>query len=683
MGRIVVPKQINQDSWDAENLLACIVSTPSGMTDLVNRIKLTQNGTADPGRTNPTGTWDAFFDGTTDWFRDDGGTVFELGGQPLTFVWEAILDSFNSANPAIIAQKGNGVSSPARLFYSNDSASPFNDITFGYDSAGKAVRGVMPTGITPTGQRHWGVWNWNGNTVGTASNHNCWINGQALTINTAATLAAVTDLTYIGDISNGVQKWNGSIRQVRVYTNRNWTEGEAFRFFDPAHADELYQERRTQVFFSVTVASPNGSAAETLVALTEAATGKVGARATAVETLKQITETAAGVLALRGSASQALKPVTETGTGRAGALGTAAQTLKALTESASGTTATGNAVTGTTAETLRALTQVDTGIAGARGSAAQSLRALTQTDTGVVAYRGSAAEALKPLTEIDAGRAGAAGQASQTLRALTEVGTGTSVQAGVVTGTTAETLKPLTEVATGKSVTNISASATETLRQITEVDTGRAGALANATNETIRALTQTGTGTITNLTQVSGTATQTLLTLTETHTGRAGARGTVAQALRSLTQISTGLSGAQPIAPIATSGGAGAAGVWWNNLGQGGDDEKRRRRPWWLRDLEDKKAELERQRQIRIDLGILPKDEDKKVQIVTKAVTAFVAKAPAYEPSQSQLDKAAQMIAKMERAIDDLIELDDEKFIMANPEFFFDHRRHTWQMHYQ
>jgi len=56
-----------------------------------------------------------------------------------------------------------------------------------------------------------------------------------------------------GNATNALLDWNGGIRQVRVY-DREWTHGDAIRFFNPATRDSLFSRTRFPYRFGMSSA---------------------------------------------------------------------------------------------------------------------------------------------------------------------------------------------------------------------------------------------------------------------------------------------------------------------------------------------------------------------------------------------------------------------------------------------
>jgi hypothetical protein len=255
---------------------------------------------------------------------------------------------------------------------------------------------------------------------------------------------------------------------------------------------------------------------------------------------------------------------------------------------------------------------------------------------GVTNATGYGTEVLDQLIETATGRTGAVGYASETLQALTE---------------------------SARGLTGAIAGAVETLEQLQESGTGdvASDAVIGHGSETLRAMQEAATG----LAGMIGTDTETLQALAEIATGRAGASGHVLETLEPLQEDGYGESGAEPIAPTARGG----APAWWGYEGFDGT-----KRPWWYRDLKDKARELERLRQERIALGILPPDEDKSIKATVKETLAFAEKIPTPRNAEQMIARAEVITDKIERLVDQMQEDDDEQAIAELSRFFF-HRK--------
>lgn len=226
-------------AWDPESagLMRLIVAAPQGMVDLALGLVATRAGSADSGRISPAGGLDAYFDGVDDQYSF--GTDGEAApvSQAFTVVWESELDSFVDIYPLLVQFRTGLSQSPLRVFYSSDTS--YDDITVAYDTTNKHAF-TMPAGVSRTGERHWGVWSYNGQGFTTQGNHKLWINGLECAVTTATSIASVTDDTRVGGSSGSATDWNGSIRQVRLY-NREWSHAEAVRFWHPSSRDSLFK----------------------------------------------------------------------------------------------------------------------------------------------------------------------------------------------------------------------------------------------------------------------------------------------------------------------------------------------------------------------------------------------------------------------------------------------------------
>lgn len=281
------PFEVANADQEAVGLVRMFMASPHGMVDLATGLVATRSGSADPGRVNADGSLDAYFDGVDDQysFSTDGAAVSV--STAFTVVWEAELDSFSDTYPILVHFRTGLSNSPLRIFYSSDTG--YDDITVGYDSANKHAF-LMPSGISRTGERHWGVWAYNGQGFTTTGNHRLWINGQDCSITTATSLASVTDDNRVGGSSAATSDWNGSIRQVRLY-DREWAQDEAIRFWHPSSRDSLFRRPAAFTFFSTST-----GAAE----LAGSATGEAGASG-ALTTQIQIAAAAAVIQTASGS----------------------------------------------------------------------------------------------------------------------------------------------------------------------------------------------------------------------------------------------------------------------------------------------------------------------------------------------------------------------------------------------
>ena len=293
------------------------------------------------------------------------------------------------------------------------------------------------------------------------------------------------------------------------------------------------------------------------------------------------------------------------------------------------------------------------------GYANEALQAITEQATGRTGVVGQASEALQALSDTSTGRTGAVGRATEALQAITEQAYGfTQVN---VTGFAADALQSITEASTG--ITGARGIAREAFQSLAESATGTvtSNAVQGYASEALQSITENSVG----RTGVRGIASESLQAMTETARGITGVRGVGVEALQSLQDTGFGESGAEPIAPTRQFG----APAWWGYEGFDGT-----RRPWWYRDLKDKAAEAERQRQIRIDLGIISAAESKKIKQTIRQVEKFADEIPTPAKADAYIAKAEQMAEKIERLVDDLQEEDDEQAIMQMSRFFF-HRK--------
>jgi len=181
----------------------------------------------------------------------------------------------------------------------------------------------------------------------------------------------------------------------------------------------------------------------------------------------------------------------------------------------------------------------------------------------------------------------------------------------------------------------------DTLQRTTEAGGGRIGAQGGGL-QGLQAIAASGGGTI-----------------------RVNATGGGAQILQAIQSPGGGISEAPPIQPSAGFFGR----AWWGYESFDGSN-----RPWWYRDLKDKAKELERQRQIRIDLGILSKPEEKQIAKVVREVETFVEEMPSPETAEQYIARAEMLSERIEKLVDDLQEHDDEQAITRMSKFFFERR---------
>ena len=185
-----------------------------GFIDVVDRSRPTRIGTADPGRWADDGGQDSFFDGNGDGWTFGTHEVLNTG-RPFTICWEAILDSFVDSFPAIVHLVTD--SNEVGVMYSNSGLHPDVEFTSFVGSTWARTRLTLTDGLTPTGQRHFGVLTYNGADETSAANFNWWINGRKIAPITGDALGGTGVSNRIGHGVASVLDWNGSIRQVRIY----------------------------------------------------------------------------------------------------------------------------------------------------------------------------------------------------------------------------------------------------------------------------------------------------------------------------------------------------------------------------------------------------------------------------------------------------------------------------------
>ena len=220
------------------------------------------------------------------------------------------------------------------------------------------------------------------------------------------------------------------------------------RALAPSEIQQLYAEPhcmvtlRRKVFPAVSAGGDiTGNAAQTLAALTQAATGAVEVSGDAAQALPAITQAASGAVEVAGEAAQALPALTQAAAGAVEVAGDAAQTLPAIAQSASGAVE----VAGGAAQVLPAITQSASGKSEIAGNAAQTLPAVQQAATGTTAASGDAAQALPAIQQAAAGEVPVEGDGSQTLPAIQQEAAG-----GVeVSGDAAQMLPAIQQAATG------------------------------------------------------------------------------------------------------------------------------------------------------------------------------------------------------------------------------------------
>lgn len=264
--------------------------------------------------------------------------------------------------------------------------------------------------------------------------------------------------------------------------------------------------------------------AQTLPALTQAATGRTEVAATAASVLPALTQSSTAKIRYGATAASTLPTLTQSASARGILRASAASTLPALTQAA---TARASAKA-TAASTLPALAQSVSTQLRHRATAASTLPALTQSAAAKLRYGATAASTLPALTQSVASRTEVAGQATTLLPALTQSATGRSR----VAATAASILPALTQAATGR--TRLVATAASTLPALSQAATGRTEVAATAAS-TLPALTQSATANV----RFQATAASTLPALTQEATGRTELAVAIASLLPALVQSAT------------------------------------------------------------------------------------------------------------------------------------------------
>ena len=111
-----------------------------------------------------------------------------------------------------------------------------------------------------------------------------------------------------------------------------------------------------------------------------------------------------------------------------------------------------------------------------------------------------------------------------------------------------------------------------------------------------------------------------------------------------------------PPPPPAEEGAQPVGRAWWGYESFDGS-----RRPWWYKDLRDKARELERQRKLRIELGILPADTAEEAQSVAEEVLEFIEETPSPATADYYIARAEQMAERIEKIVEEMNEIDDEE----------------------
>lgn len=322
-----------------------------------------------------------------------------------------------------------------------------------------------------------------------------------------------------------------------------------------------------------TVPTSTGTATSTLAAVTQAATGT---RTTPVftgssaQTLPALTQAATGTRTTptwTGTAGSSLAAVTQAATGTSSGpvfTGTAAQTLPAVTQAAQGTFEPVN--TGTAASVLPAVTQAATGTRTNpvwTGAAASGLAAVTCSAAGThtaPVWTGTASSTLPALAQSASGFTGIptfTGAATSILPALTQSGAGTRT-VPTSSGTAVSTLAAVEQSATGTvTAATRTGSAASTLAPLTQTAAGTvtAPAFSGSAASILPALTQSGTGTFTVGVR-TGSITSTLPALTQTASGTSttpGSGGTATSSLPAVTQAAAGTTSPPLFTAVASS----------------------------------------------------------------------------------------------------------------------------------
>lgn len=404
------PYQIDPCHPEAVGLEKLIIASPQGMIDLVSGVIGSRNGTSDPGNVSESGSFSAYFDGIGDSYTiSDSGAVDT--SSPFTIVWEARLDSFVDQFPAIVVLRRGVVSNPLRIFYSNDSA--YDDITIGF--IGNGVSTTRPSAVSSmVGRTIFGVWSFAGGAFSTLSSHTVWMDGDECSVSAASSLASITDETRVGGSSAATTDWNGSIRQVRLYS-REWTQEEAFAFWNPSTRDSIFLKESRAIFLPSAGGGGAVSAEGILPSLSlSAATGSATGAATAsadlpTASLSSPTGEATGSATTGGS----LAPLSLTETvGSATGSATASVSLPAIALSAQTGSAVGACTASGAISWLSIAPPAGTAFSGAGTVADGSLSQITlSAPTGGASGSASASGMLQPLA-LSTLAASASGKAS-------------------------------------------------------------------------------------------------------------------------------------------------------------------------------------------------------------------------------------------------------------------------------
>lgn len=428
-------ESLNLQCEEADALESCMVATPDGMVDLVLGIAGTPSGQAGASRINERGALESYFDGTGDQFNFGSANTINIASD-FTIVYEVYFDGMGGANDAYpgIAIFARGASDPFRLGYSTDAG--YDDIYFG-TRGGTQHAYLLPSGLTKTLQRHFGVVSY---TAGTG--YSVWVNGQACTSTTSGSLAVITDDTRIGGTSGTTSDVLGGIRQVRRYS-RAWTEAEAVRAF--ANKDRLYRPKRGRLFAFAVAAGSDVSgvgaiteAGDTLNSAAAVSVQATGATTEAGDTLSSaatVNVAAAGAVTEAGdtlssaatASVQATSAVTEAGDSLSSAGAVTVQATGAITEAGDSLSADG--VVGTApVQAAGAVTEVGDTASGAGTVLVQA--------SGAVTEAGDTASGAGTVPVQAAGVVTEAGDTALGAGAVTSTGTVTAVGAITEAGDT-------------------------------------------------------------------------------------------------------------------------------------------------------------------------------------------------------------------------------------------------------
>lgn len=236
--------RINPGDPESAGLVACFVTTPGGMLDLVAGLNGTRVGTDDPTRSTEHGTLETYYDAVADAWEFGSASLFSTTA-PWSIVWEAQLDGFTDQYPTLAHFNNSSGGNEFQVLYSN--AVSYTDISFGSSGGWARGRALLPNGIAIT-DRHWGVLTFDGVSSTTIGSFAVFLNGFSCTTSASAIFGATSGNNSIGSAPSVItQNWLGGIRQVRVY-NRQWSHAEAQRFFDPRTRDRLFAPRSARIY---------------------------------------------------------------------------------------------------------------------------------------------------------------------------------------------------------------------------------------------------------------------------------------------------------------------------------------------------------------------------------------------------------------------------------------------------